>query len=133
MENSIIWGEGGSEMSNSIIKKIQFISILDHFEGIKYLIFFKIFHNFGQNRGGLDRLWNFHIFFMKASLNSTKDILDISILYLTSPTLFVASVSKNNRRILNKVICTKYLVPCIPLHITSRHNSFSYSSPFAIF
>ena len=52
MENSII-GRGGSVMSNSIIRKnIVYFITRPLFEAIKLLIFFKIFHNFGQKGGG---------------------------------------------------------------------------------
>ena len=60
MENSIIC-RGGSAMSNSIIQRNKaYFNTRPLFEAIKFLIFFKIFHNFGQIGGwGSD-----HIFFI---------------------------------------------------------------------
>ena len=53
MENSIIGRGGGSAMSNSIIQKnTVYFNTRPLFKAKKKLIFFKIFHNFGQKGGG---------------------------------------------------------------------------------
>jgi len=48
MENSIIGGGGVSDANSIIQKNTVYFNSRPLFEAIKYLIFFKIFHNFGQ-------------------------------------------------------------------------------------
>ena len=60
MEDSII-GRGVSNANSIIQKNTVYFNTKPHFEAIKQLIFFKIFHNFGLIKGGGSyRLWNFH-------------------------------------------------------------------------